>query len=168
MPQTQQEAIMADNTPKTLTVEGVTVNQTLFENVRNNVASKVKGAAKLFAADESNAGKTFDPTSVPGLQAYADEYTFGARVARISEPVDPVEREAKRIATETVDEALRNHTDKTTGAPAPVKKKSLAEGVYDKMVATYAAKPDILAEAKRRVTARGKIGADILAEMGAA
>lgn len=146
--------------------EASTLNQTFGENIRNNAASRIKAAQE--AAEK--AGKTFDIDAISGIAGtvaegentktlrqviddYAATYVFGARVARSSEPADPVEREAHRIAVDTVNEALKSQN---------VKRASLPEGQYDAAVKAFAAREDTQKEAKRRVAERAKIGKDTL------
>lgn len=138
--------------------EASVLNQTYLENVRNNTAGKLKAIVTAWEKDEANKGKTFPgftTAQIAEVQGYADGYEFGARVSRSSEPTDPTEREAFRIARDAVDEALKTNN---------VKKKDVGDR-YDEMVKLYMAKPEIVAEAKRRVKARTAIGDDILAQL---
>lgn len=148
--------------------EASALNQTYAENVRNNNAGKIKAAQE--AAEKMTPPGEFDIDSINGIKGTAategntktlrqliDEaaatYVFGARVARSSEPVDPVEREAHRIAVDVVNTALRDKN---------IKKTSLAEGQYDAAVKAYASQEGTVKEAKRRVAERAKIGAQTL------
>lgn len=146
-------------------VEASNLNQLLAENIRNNVAGKIKTAKEKFV-EAGNSADAFtldiaisqgegqpDTTLRAICQDYADQYAFGVRTARTSEPADPVEREAKRIATEMVNSAL---------AKGGVKKKDLPEGKYDEMVSKVMLKDDVVKEAKRRVKAKEGIGLDEL------
>lgn len=136
--------------------EAGVLNQTYLENVRNNTAGKIKAHKAAWEKEPTNAGKTypgFPAAETAEIQKYADDYEFGARVSRSSEPTDPIEREAYRLAKDAVDEAL---------AGKNVKKKDLPEGKYEQMVRTYAANDGVVKEAKRRVDARAKLGNDIL------
>lgn len=144
--------------------EARTLNQTFLENVRNNTAGKLKSAETAWAKDAANAGKPFPghtQETLDSLKAYADTYEFGAVAAR-SEPVDPIEKEAFKIAREAIRTALADNK-KEDGTPAPIKVKDLPEGKFEEMVEAVAAQPDIVKEAKRRVTAKNAIGADFLA-----
>ncbi len=94
------------------------------------------------------------------FQAYDAAYELsGKRVAKA--PVDPVEREATRIAKEQVDAALRRKG---------IDKKALADGQYDGYVASLLAKnPAIRDEARayiERVRSEGAkaMADDLLAE----
>lgn len=144
-------------------VEASNLNQLLAENIRNNVAGKIKtakekfveagGVADAFTLDieVEHEGAMVSLRSL--LQGYADAYQFGVRTARTAEPVDPTEREAKRIATEMVNSAL---------AANNIKKKDLEEGLYDEMVSKVMARDDVQKEAKRRVQKKESIGLDEL------
>lgn len=146
-------------------VEASNLNQLFGENIRNNVAGKIKTAkekfveagnsADAFTLDIAVAGGEGQPdTTLRAIcQGYADAYAFGVRTARTVEPADPVEREAKRIATEMVNSALASNN---------VKKKDLPEGKFDEMVSKVATKEDVVKEAKRRVKAKEGIGLDEL------
>ena len=138
--------------------EASVLNQTYAENIRNNAAGRIKAAKEQAEAN----GTTFSlDTPVGGegenatktlrqlITEYAESYEFGVRVARASEPVDPVEREARAIAREAINTLLKDQG---------VKRKDVDEAAYDEAVSTHAKDPDIVKEAKRRVEARSKIG----------
>jgi hypothetical protein len=77
-------------------VEAAVLNQTFAENVRNNMAARMKAAA------EKN-----EP--IPGeaeVREYAKSYSFGIRQPR-GESADPVETEFRRMARQVVLDALR-------------------------------------------------------------
>jgi hypothetical protein len=152
-------------------IEAGVLNQTFLENVRNNCASKINAAKK--AAEEAKVPFNIDATvEVPGenegdaptsttlrrqVQDYASAYTFQQRQARTSEPVDPVEREAMRIARDILSEAL-----KAQG----IKRKDLTDEQYDGALGKIMAQEKVVAEAKRRVKGRESIGSDALAGLG--
>lgn len=137
--------------------EANALNQVRLENIRNNTASKIKKAAEdgKVKPEEVN----LDSTQVTvgeetmslreAIQRYADGYEFGARAVRSAEPIDPVDREAERIAKEAIRAALK---------AKKVKVADLPEGKFDEAVEAYAAREDVRAEAKRRVKQREKIG----------
>lgn len=144
--------------------EANALNQTRAENIRNNLASRIKREAEIrkVAVPELDldAG-TGEDGSGPSLNAQAAEYIaayeFGARQASTREPVDPVARMARKIAKEVIAEALKS---------SKVAKKDLTDEQYEGMVDTYAADPAIQKEAKRRVTEQSKIGAAALEALG--
>lgn len=138
--------------------EANTLNQTLLENIRNNLAGKIKklqeaeGFAGLDSkiAEGEDAGKTYREV----FQAYADNYEFGVRASGgTREPVDPVQREARRMAREMIASAL-----KAKGA----KVKDLPAEKLEEMIATVAGRDQVQKEAKRRVNASASIGLDEL------
>lgn len=148
--------------------EASSLNQTYGENIRNNSASRIKAAQE--AAQKTDPPGEFDIDAIGGIKGtaatadnsktlrqvideYAATYVFGVRSARVSEPVDPVEREAHRIATDTINESLKAKN---------VKRKDLAEGQFEAAVKAYAGSAEVVKEAKRRVTARAAIGKDTL------
>ena len=120
--------------------EAGVLNQTLGENVRNNLAKTIKA---LEEKDEFDHTK-FQTT----INEYLAEYEFGARRSR--GPVDPTEREALIIAKGHVRNALREHNYKISDISADDMTRLAHE--------TIEANPDITKEAKRRVDQRGKIG----------
>lgn len=137
--------------------EANALNQVRLENIRNNTASKIKAAAEkasVAPADVNLDADLGDGTTLRSLiSAYADNYEFGLRSVRTSEPVDPVEKEAIKLAKDTVRKAL---------ATKKVKVKDLPEGKFDEMVEAYAAREDVIKEAKRRVKLAESAGAETL------
>jgi hypothetical protein len=134
--------------------EAAALNQVRAENIRNNAAGKIKAAKDKNADFDLDAIYEGSETSLrQDIEAYATTYEFGARVARASEPADPVEREAKRIATETLNTALKAKN---------IKRKDLSDEQYDGALADLMARDDIKKEAKRRVDSKNKIALDDL------
>lgn len=155
--------------------EAGALNQVFGENIRNNAAARMKRgvgqslnlpegetptAAQVETADldailvTEGDGENAQTISLrEAVQRYADTYAFGTRSTSTREPLDPVEREAKRIASDTLAEALR---------AKGIKRKDLPEGQFEAAVETLMAQEDVQKEAKRRVTQRGKVGVDNL------
>ena len=78
--------------------EASALNQTFCENVRNNVAPRIK--------KEQDEGKAVDQEVwQQKVTEYAQSYEFG--VHAIQTRLDPLDAEIKRIALSTVKEALR-------------------------------------------------------------
>lgn len=74
-------------------VEAGVLNQTLFENIRNNVAGKIKAGQDVTQAD---------------VDAYAQSYEFGVRrTGSPATPVDPLEAQALKVAIQKVKDAIR-------------------------------------------------------------
>lgn len=125
--------------------EAGVLNQTLAENIRNNLASRVK------KVDEENekTGATFDQASMQAeVDQYVEGYEFGVRRGR--GPTDPTEREALNMAKEHVKEALRKTGHKLADVEAADITRLAEQVVIEN--------PDITKEAERRVKERGKIG----------
>ena len=135
--------------------EAAAMNQLFAENVRNNGASKIKAALAKHVKAGHSAESFKLPEDVRGaVQTLADTYTFGERKARgTSEPVDPLEREAHRIADEAIRTALKKKA---------VKVKDLPKGKFDEMVKTHAKNEKVLAEVKRRLKAKEAVGLEDL------
>lgn len=137
--------------------EANVLNQIRRENVRNNVAGKIKAAAEKanvkpedLDADSVMIGEGEEAVNLRQyVTDYFLSYEFGIRAVRTSEPVDPIEREAFRIAKETVRLALKQNN---------IKVKDLEEGQFENMVEQLSEDAEILAEAKRRVKANDKLG----------
>jgi len=140
--------------------EANALNQVRIENIRNNTASKIKAAAErqgvqpvdvnldLPISDEADA-----PSLRQSILDYASGYVFGARAVRTAEPVDPIEREALKIARDTVRRALAANKP-------PIKVKDLPEGKFDELVEAFAGKPETIKEATRRLKTAESLGAD--------
>lgn len=77
--------------------EAAALNQTYFENVRNNMAKQVADAKEANAFDLD----IFQDK----ITAYADEYEFGARRGP-GAPKDPVMAEALKLAKKAISKAL--------------------------------------------------------------
>lgn len=130
--------------------EAIALNRVRAENIRNNTASLV---AK-YNSDE-NGGYDHEAAQ-SAVAAYDAEYNFsGARLGRT--PVDPVEREATRIAKEKITQAL---------ASKGIAVKSLVAGRFDSLVENLLAKrPEIRVEAKRRLAEAAEAAGDVLGEL---
>ncbi len=138
--------------------EASALNNLRGENLRNNFAAKIKAllvpkdGPERTAADLTEDEKA---TLAGEFQAYDSSYTLsGKRSAKA--PIDPVEREATRIAKEQVDAALRRRG---------IEKKALAEGQYDNYVAQLLEKnPAIRDEARAYIARLRDVGANAVAD----
>lgn len=123
--------------------EAAALNQTFSENIRNNLAKHFK---------ENAENSEFDPQAA--VDEYVPTYSFGVRRGR--SVADPIEREAYRMALESVKEALKN---------AGYKLKEVGDEKLEDMVAqaleTY---PVFREKAKALVESRVSIGLDSLME----
>lgn len=140
--------------------EASALNQLYAENVRNNSASRIKAAKEAaekagteFSLDTSMVGEGDDAVSLrAAIEEYAATYEFGARRTSTKEPVDPVQREAYRIAKEVVGTQL---------SAKGIKQKDLAEGVYDQHVEQVSKLDKVQKLAAKRVKEReGLLGED--------
>jgi hypothetical protein len=137
--------------------EAGALNQLYAENVRNNCAGRIKAAQK--AAEEAGREFSLDTETVgegeaqvtlrANLQEYADNYEFGARATRAKEPVDPVAKEAWRLAQDVLAKQL---------AEKGLKRKDLDEGVWDEYVTKIAANEAVQKMAQKRVKEREALG----------
>lgn len=125
--------------------EAGVLNQTLAENLRNNFSRTVE-TAKEEAVKARGEGAALEQHELDKLAltfaGYAESYKFGVRrVASMA--VDPVEREARKIARAAIEAKLReNNVEK----PAKERMEELVTQLIGK-------RPEITAEAKRRVDA---------------
>jgi len=142
--------------------EAHALNQTRAENLRNNFAPQVRKAieeyrkANNLPEDGEVAVTNLDrDTLQTEFDKYADNYKFavgGGGGTRT--PLDPVMREATRIATDKVKTALSEKNIKLSA----VSKDRMAE-LVKQVIGKY---PEIKAEAQRRVEATGAIALDAI------
>lgn len=124
--------------------EASALNQTYFENLRNNFASKVK------AAKEAAGGADLDQSTLDTLQTefdtYAASYEFGVRLrggGGSAVRLDPVTAEARSLAREKITAAIRDKGGKV---------KDYTKEQIDTMIDKYLAKyPETLDLARERV-----------------
>lgn len=137
-------------------VEAAVLNSARHENLRNNFGKKLSA---LLQAAGIPPGEAPNQVLVEGLRAefraYDARYTFSAPLPP-RRSLDAVGRAAYNIAKDIVTAALR----KRDLAPS-----DLSEGLFDQHIAAVAAKPEVRAEAERRVNATRSIAADAL-ELG--
>ncbi len=125
--------------------EAAVLNQTLRENLRNNTATAIK-KAKADGADDQK------------LQALLDEYTtgylFGVRktgTGTTAKSLDPVSREARKIARDRVHAAIKAKGFKLKEVPA--------DQVAGYVEALLAKDPSIMEAAKQIVATSKQVGA---------
>lgn len=120
--------------------EASALNQTYHENIRNNLAGKIKK------------GETVDQAAV---DAYAANYAFGVRTAGTGGVTrDPVMSEALRIAKKQVGDLLRKNGKKVSDYEASAIT-TAAKNLIDK-------EPSIMDLAKQRVSEQQSLaGADL-------
>lgn len=125
--------------------EANALNQTWAENIRNNFASKV---SKVLEAVEEQRGQGAELSEdelgiLRGeFEKYAGEYKFQGRRGP-GAPVDPVKREAIKIARETLRQLLSSNNQSL---------KDLKEGEAERIVELLIEqKPEIMETARQRV-----------------
>lgn len=136
--------------------EAATLNQTRIENLRNNFASTIK--AKIAEiGKETPPREELSEEEKSELQAqfaeYEASYEFqGKRSTRT--PVDPVKREATKMAREAITAALKEKN---------LTPSQLVEGKMDELIGQYLEKnPQVTEEAKRRVETVKSLAGDAL------
>lgn len=132
--------------------EAATLNQTLFENLRNNFAKQVK--------DAKGEAEALTPEQITDLQTkldtYAASYAFGVRVsAGPRAPADPVGKEAFNLAKEAVKNAIRKQGKNPSDYPA-AQINELAKGALEKHNAMF------MEKARESLAQREALADDIL------
>lgn len=82
--------------------EASALNQTLCENVRNNIAPRIKKAEEALAEGQTIVHSEWQAT----VADYATKYEFGVRA--ISTPADPLEAEVNRMVRAIIKTALKS------------------------------------------------------------
>jgi hypothetical protein len=138
--------------------EAKALNQVRAENIRNNMASKVKAAMEGTAKE----GEPTKETIAAAVTAYDEAYEFTlASVGGGKRSSDPVEVEALRIAR---DQFSAWATSKKTTVKAV--KEKIGEEAYQAKIAELAERPENVKEAKRRVDLRNKQADNALEGLG--
>lgn len=128
-------------------VEADKFNNVFADSIRTAIMAKLKKWAEEAGFDAAAASAHF--------QTYADNYEFSTRSAK--ESVDPVEKEAHKIAKQQVLAAIRNKG----GDP----KNYTADQIADFVVKVLAHKPEIREEAARRIESSRAIAGDLLGDL---
>ena len=137
--------------------EAKALNQVRAENVRNNMASKVKAAAEGTAKD----GEPTSETIAAAVAAYDSAYVFTlASVGGGRKSSDPAEIEALRIARGIFADAMAKK--KLT---VKAVKEKIGDDVYEAKIAEIAERDEVVKEAKRRVKARQSAAEDSLGDL---
>lgn len=142
--------------------EAHTLNQTFAENIRNNVAGKIKAhlkKAEVSSLEELNEDQLSALRSDAETMIEKYEFSGAGRGGSARAPADPILREALRIAGELVKAALSKRGTKIKDLPEG-KFDELVEGVLDR-------NPGIKAEAERRVAASKAVAEDLLDDIAA-
>lgn len=128
--------------------EASALNQTYHENIRNNLAGKIKK------------GEAVDQAAV---DAYAESYQFGVRAVGSGPVRDPVKAEAIRLATSQIRELLKSKNRKADA-------KAVREAA-EKLIADPVRGAPIMEMAQKRVDEARSVAAsnldDLLADIPA-
>jgi len=135
--------------------EARALNQTRAENIANNFRKRVKAALDGVPVKEGEAVPTLADITA-AIAEYDAIYNF-AMPSPGREPVDPVEREALKIAKQAVKENI---------LAAGKKLKDIPEDKLEAAYAKAAENEEILKEARRRVKAQKSAAASTLADLG--
>ena len=122
--------------------EAKALNQVRAENIGNNLRKKVTQAKEAGTFDQEEMQKL--------VTQYDSEYVFEARVSTggTRRVLDPVEREARRIARDIVKAHLERQG---------VKLKDVPKEALDEKIDELSARDEIIAEAKKAVKAQDKL-----------
>jgi len=136
-------------------IEAKTLNQTRAENVSNNFRKKIKAAVDGVPLKEGGEVQTLEQV-IAEFNAYDEAYTF-SMPSPGREPIDPIEREAQKIARQIIRENLQAQGKKL---------KDVDEAKYEAAVITVSEREEVVKEAKRRVNAQKKAAESSLEELG--
>lgn len=127
--------------------EAKALNQVRAENIRNNMASKVKAAYEGTAKE----GEPTAETIAKAVADYDSSYEFTlASVGGGKRATDPIEIEALSIARSM----FADHVKAKLKATVKAVKEKIGEDTYNAKIAEIAARDEVVKEAKRRVKAR--------------
>lgn len=143
--------------------EASALNQTFRENIRNNFASKVREAREVLDAEGKpveGESRELTDADIEALQAqvaeYATQYQFGVRTSGgVRTPTDPVEREAIKLASAAIRDALKKKGAKMEADEVA----ALAAQLVEK-------NPAFKEAAQARVAAASAVGGASLADLG--
>jgi hypothetical protein len=142
--------------------EAKTLNQVRSENIGNNMRTQVKEALEAKEAGDSS---KYDALAAAVAQ-YDAEYTFAMGGSGVStRRLDPVEREARAIATDLIRADLAAKGRKITQVPEGLTKDEW-EAKLDTTRETLMAREDVLKAAKKRVADKEKLIAGDASELG--
>jgi len=126
--------------------EAAKLNQVLADSIRSALSAKLKKLDND-SVDHAEVESSF--------QAFADAYAFSEKSAKAG--IDPILKEANKIAKEQVFAAIR----KKGGNPADYS----SEQIADYVAKVLQHKPEIKQEAQRRLESSRKIAGDLLDDL---
>ena len=137
--------------------EAKALNQTRSENIRNNMASKVKAAY----AGTAKEGEPTAETIVAFVAAYDEAYVFTlASVGGGTRKTDPIEVEALKIAR-----GMFADFCSSKGLTVKAVKDKIGEEAYNEKLALLAEQDGVVKEATRRVKERAKTASSALDDL---
>jgi hypothetical protein len=133
--------------------EAKALNQTRAENIGNNLREAVKEALAKRDGGDTSAMETLNEL----VAKYDTEYTFAQGGGGVStRRLDPVEREAKAIATEIIKSDLASKGRKWNQVPEGLTEEEWV-AKRDSVLESQMAREDVLKLAKKRVSERAKL-----------
>lgn len=139
-------------------VEADVLNQTYYENLRNNFANKVKAARKEHnVADDAQLPDHAYQALQEDFATYAKEYEFGVRRTSTGPSADPIKATALTMARTAIKDALRGAGKKVKEIPA--------EKIEASAEALVANDPSFMEKARTAVAERKANAAAALASL---
>lgn len=130
-------------------IEARVLNQCRSENIGNNVRNKIKELKEQAEAEGWGEKKLHN--ALQKLVEEADQnYVFTAAAARRTTKMDPVEREARKIAKALIRNALAEEGRKITDVPEGMTEEEWKDKIEDQ-ISKLIEMPDIIAAAQREV-----------------
>lgn len=143
--------------------EAAALNQTRCENIRNNMASKIKKAEKELPEGQTEFTEEQIAEFAAEVQAYDEAYEFTlASAGGGAKPKDPIEAEAIKMAKAAVAGLLKK---KGTTVKAYLEIEGNKEA-YDNAVAKLADSDEYRKAAKKAVTEREKLATAAVEDLG--
>lgn len=128
-------------------LEAEKLNHVFADSIRTSLTAKLKRLAEAEGFDAAATAAEF--------QSYADSYSFTVRSPRAS--LDPITKEAHKIAKQQVLAAIRNKG----GNPSDY----TAEQISEYVAKVIQHKPEIREEAARRVESSRKMAGDLISDL---
>lgn len=142
--------------------EAAALNQTRSENIRNNMATKVKKAKEALPEGQTELPEETLNELAAEVQAYDEGYEFNlASVGGGARPKDPIEAEAVKLAKAAILGKLKANGT-TLKAYLEIEGN---QAKYDNAVATLASTKEYMAAAKKAVTEREKLASAGMASL---
>lgn len=138
--------------------EARALNQVRAENLRNNFANTVK------AVNDGKEGNIGEENLEAEFAKYDSEYSFAMPGAGAKPKLDPIEREARKIAKEVLAAQYAKEGRKMTDVPAG-RTKEEHQQLIDSNIEKIAGHDKVLAQAKKNVAARAKSLESLSAEL---